>query len=90
MVGGPAVSILTDGVLNFLPGSKAIVDGGAPNRLYHWALMVGDYYHQLQATSLDGGRIYYQDKKSSMWDNWNWLAIGYTTMNDEAIQEAGT
>lgn len=57
-----------------------------PNILCHWVVVVGDWYHQLQATdSLN----WYENNKIGAWDGWALYKVGETTFNDIAIQNAG-
>ena len=74
--------------------SKALGDGLipvpalAPNPLHHWCITVGDYLHQLQATSLDAGWNYYTNERiNRLTGGWTFFPIGTTTFNDEAIRD---
>lgn len=61
---------------------------GPPNPANHWGVRVGDVLHQLQA---DGDhKIFYQSVKFDEWGGFDKYPVGYTTMNDGAIQSAGT
>ena len=58
----------------------------------HWCVIVGDYYHQLQATSLglkEKGWNWYDNGKKSWDDFWDTYEVGNTTYNDVAIASAG-
>lgn len=60
----------------------------APNPLHHWCITVGDYLHQLQATSLDAGWNYYTNERiNRLTGGWTFFPIGNTTFNDEAIRD---
>ncbi|TFK43225.1 hypothetical protein BDQ12DRAFT_661928 [Crucibulum laeve] len=69
------------GVGNFF--SKAL---GAPMWMQHWAVIVGDYYHELNAD--ESMTVVYQNGilKDA---NFTVTDAGYTTFNDRAIVEAG-
>ena len=63
-----------------------------PNVSRHWCVIVGDYYHQLQATSLglkETGWNWYDNGKVSWNDFWDKCEVGNTTYNDVAIASAG-
>jgi hypothetical protein len=70
-------------------GLGAFVDS-APDPTYHWCVVVGQYLHQLQATSLNGGWNYYTNevfhKESGGWKVFKW---GVTQFNDVAMRNAG-
>ena len=61
----------------------------APDPFHHWCVIVGDYIHQLQSTSLDGGWNYYTNEKFSELGGWTSYKIGVTNFNDIAIRNAG-
>ncbi|KAK4158991.1 hypothetical protein QBC43DRAFT_374199 [Cladorrhinum sp. PSN259] len=66
------------------PGEKV------PDLDHHWAIRVGDWYHQLQATSLFGGDNYYDNQKYDGWKGaWDEYTVGETNFNDVAIASAG-
>ncbi len=60
----------------------------APNVLCHWCVVVGDYYHQLQATNLLN---WYNNGKVDVSDGYGWAlyTVGGTSSNDVAIKNAG-
>jgi len=60
-----------------------------PNPLHHWVVIVGDYFHQLQATDMNGGDIYYTNDTWSFFGAWDRYHIGETTFNDVSIRQAG-
>lgn len=63
-----------------------------PNVSRHWCVIVGDHYHQLQATSLgltEKGWNWYDNGKVSWNDFWDTYEVGNTTYNDVAIAIAG-
>lgn len=61
-----------------------------PDLTHHWCVTVGDYLHQLQATSLIGGWIYYgNDRMKRIEGGWDFYRIGSTKFNDIAIKDAG-
>jgi hypothetical protein len=58
----------------------------APNILCHWCVVVGDYYHQLQATDLLN---WYENHPLENDDGWALYTVGKTSFNDIAIKNAG-
>lgn len=92
LVGGGA----GDGALGYLNKHAMSIPAAAfpqmsdvPNPTYHWCVTVGDYLHQLQATSLDAGWNYYQnDKMKRITGGWDFHEIGTTKFNDAAIVQA--
>ena len=70
-------------------GLGAFMDS-APDPTYHWCVVVGQYLHQLQATSLNGGWNYYTNetfhKQSGGWKVFKW---GVTEFNDVAMRNVG-
>ena len=59
----------------------------APNPTFHWAVIVGDFYHELNADKrLD---VIYQNGKPVFLEHWSKYVVGSTTFNDVAIKEAG-
>jgi len=70
-------------------GLGGLVDR-APDPTYHWCVVVGQYLHQLQATSLSSGWNYYTNevfhKESGGWKVFKW---GVTQFNDVAMRNAG-
>ncbi|KAF5262409.1 hypothetical protein FOXYS1_6872 [Fusarium oxysporum] len=62
----------------------------APDPTHHWAILVGDYYHEL-SSDLDWIILYNNDKTSAQTFLGGWekpMLIGKTTFNDEAIRQA--
>jgi len=58
-----------------------------PDPTHHWAVLVGDYYHELNAdSSLD---VVYQNGKPEAAQQWRLYDVGMTCFNDAAIKEAG-
>jgi hypothetical protein len=87
-IGGPGVGLIhtfTGGPVTWLEKTGK----WPPNPRYHWCVIVGSWYHQLQATNLNGGDNYYDNQKTSSWDLWNTYEVGKTKFNDKAIAEAG-
>jgi len=79
-VGGPPLAI---------PG--LVLDAGSPfpNPLFHWGVLVGNYYHQLQTTNLIDGQIFYDNAKNdNPFNYWKTFWVGRTNWNDSAIVEA--
>src|ERR1700712_5233328 len=61
-----------------------------PSPVDHWCVVVGDFYHQLQATSLDGGWNYYDnDRIDIVGGGWALYEVGEPRFNDVAITSAG-
>jgi hypothetical protein len=72
-----------------------------PDPTYHWAVVVGNYWHELNAgpgKSGDGelGSLVncYQNGQvgSTKWNGFSWskfFVVGVTRYNDEAIRQAG-
>lgn len=60
---------------------------GPPDPTYHWGVIVGDFYHELN-TDKDFKNLYQNGRFRS--DDWKTFDLGYTTFNDEAIRLAGT
>jgi hypothetical protein len=63
----------------------------APDPTHHWAILVGDYYHELGG-DVDFKILYNNDKTSAQTFFGAWqkpIVIGKTTFNDEAIRQAG-
>ncbi len=58
----------------------------APNILCHWSVVVGDYYHQLQAPDLLN---WYDNDRIGASDGWALYTVGETLFNDVAIKNAG-
>ncbi|KZV74749.1 hypothetical protein PENSPDRAFT_681708 [Peniophora sp. CONT] len=63
---------------------------------YHWAVMVGDYYHELNPKGLSGGFLYmeiqngYQNGRIDDGKVWtHQVQVGFTKYNDAAIVAAG-
>ncbi|KAK1225118.1 hypothetical protein PQX77_011933 [Marasmius sp. AFHP31] len=60
---------------------------------YHWAVIVGDYYHELNAKGISGNfEIQNGYQNGRMTDGKEWshrLQVGYTKFNDAAIVGAG-
>lgn len=64
---------------------------------YHWAVFVGDYYHQLNPRGISGGLSFihiqtgYQNGKvGDGRAEWSYqLQVGYTKFNDAAVVDAG-
>ncbi|KAK3348502.1 PPPDE putative peptidase domain-containing protein [Neurospora tetraspora] len=64
--------------------------GSMPSPNYHWCVLVGDYYHQLQATKQDGKHWNWYDNNVKDWtDKWELYEVGETRFNDNAIASAG-
>jgi hypothetical protein len=61
-----------------------------PNPICHWCVIVGDYYHQLQASG-DFPRYYnwYDNDRLKSEDGWALFKVGETDFNDVAIKNAG-
>ncbi|KLO13382.1 hypothetical protein SCHPADRAFT_928563 [Schizopora paradoxa] len=58
-----------------------------PNPTHHWAVLVGDYIHELNAdTSLD---VVYQNYRYNTGELWYSKEIGTTRFSDEALRIAG-
>jgi hypothetical protein len=57
-----------------------------PNPAYHWAICVGDWYHQLQAKD---SKNFYENDKYSWMGGWKSVEVGVTKYNDFAITAAG-
>jgi hypothetical protein len=57
-----------------------------PNPSYHWAICVGDWYHQLQAKN---NKNFYENDKYSWTGGWKSVEVGITKYNDIAIASAG-
>ncbi|KAF4634758.1 hypothetical protein G7Y89_g3346 [Cudoniella acicularis] len=80
-----------DGAFNLL---RQLIDGKAnigdtkeaPNVLCHWCVIVGDYYHQLQATDLLN---WYDNNKVGGSDGWALYTVGETSFNDVSIKNSG-
>jgi hypothetical protein len=62
----------------------------APDPTHHWCVVVGDYLHQLQATSMNGGWNYYTNESFSVSGGWTRYKLGVTNFNDVAVMNAGT
>jgi hypothetical protein len=61
-----------------------------PNPTSHWCVTVGNWLHQLQATSLNGGENYYNNAEMhEIRDNWAMFKVGSTSFNDVAIKNSG-
>lgn len=60
----------------------------APDPTHHWCVVVGDYLHQLQATSMNGGWNYYTNESFSMSGGWTRYKLGVTNFNDVAVMNA--
>ncbi|KPM41106.1 hypothetical protein AK830_g5454 [Neonectria ditissima] len=60
----------------------------APDPTHHWCVVVGDYLHQLQATSLNSGWNYYTNEVLNMSDGWTKYKLGSTNFNDIAIRNS--
>lgn len=59
-----------------------------PNPTHHWAVLVGDYIHELNAdTSFD---VVYQNYRFDAGELWFSKEIGTTRFNDEALRLAGS
>lgn len=64
--------------------------GSMPSPNYHWAVIVGDYYHQLQADPADGEKWNWYENNTYDWtDKWERYEVGETKFNDQAIVSAG-
>jgi hypothetical protein len=87
--GGPAVAWGANIGIGIVGGLFGIGAAAVPypNPSYHWAICVGDWYHQLQATD---GRNWYENDKYDWTGGWKSVDIGYTKYNDVAIVSAGT
>jgi hypothetical protein len=71
-----------------------------PNRFHHWALLVGNYYHELirvdrqpnlpvMSGSGSGNLIWYRTgRRSEITNAWHFNAFGWTDWNDSAIVSA--
>ncbi|KAH7211480.1 hypothetical protein DER44DRAFT_894551 [Fusarium oxysporum] len=62
----------------------------APDPTHHWAILVGDYYHELGG-DVEFNILYNNDKTSAQTFLGLWekpIVIGKTTFNDEAIRQA--
>ncbi|KAJ8085001.1 hypothetical protein PM082_003778 [Marasmius tenuissimus] len=59
-----------------------------PNPRYHWAVLVGDFYHELNGDH--NLNVVYQNGKlnDQKWE-WEFYTVGSTRYNDEAIRIAG-
>ena len=89
-VGGPAAAWGANVLQGLsIPGALSLFGPKLPNPTYHWCVMVGDFYHQLQATSLDGGWNWYDNDRTSGWGGWQTYEVGKTRYNDVAINSAG-
>ncbi|KAH7061738.1 hypothetical protein BKA62DRAFT_648362, partial [Auriculariales sp. MPI-PUGE-AT-0066] len=64
------------------------VDDELPNPCYHWCVVVGDFYHQLQSDEND--KCYYENQRLHWIDCWNWTKVSTTKFNDVAIVAAAT
>jgi hypothetical protein len=62
------------------------LSGGMPMYMQHWAVIVGDYYHELNADK-DGKNVYQNGKVADA--KFRMTDAGYTTWNDRAIADAG-
>ena len=60
-----------------------------PDTTKHWSVIVGDWYHQLQATDLRGGWNYYDNNKVEDSQLWTKFPMATTSFNDAAIAKAG-
>ncbi|KAK4188162.1 hypothetical protein QBC35DRAFT_383276 [Podospora australis] len=89
-VGGVGPSIVSKSFFGYLNPLTLLPGEKVPDLTHHWAVRVGDWYHQLQATSLNGGDNYYDNQKydgaAGQWDEWT---VGETKFNDAAIASAG-
>lgn len=72
--GGPLFGIALPAVIDY------------PNPTYHWAICVGDWFHQLQAKN---NKNYYENDKYSWTGGWKSVEVGITKYNDIAIASAG-
>lgn len=86
VVGGGAGDGLFGRLEKLLTGPSV---ANAPNPLHHWCVVVGDYLHQLQATSLLGGWNYYTNERFGLDGGWTKYKLGATNFNDVAILNAG-
>lgn len=86
-IGGAAIDAGINILRQLLTGKSNIGDTKeAPNILCHWCVIVGDYYHQLQATDLLN---WYENDKVGGSDGWAMYTVGETLFNDAAIKNAG-
>jgi hypothetical protein len=72
-----------------------------PNRFHHWALLVGNYYHELirvdtqpeppggSRSSGSGNMIWYRTGRRFEVNAWSFNPFGQTDWNDSAIVSAG-
>lgn len=85
-LGAWAKTVVSPGGAIDLFGSKM------PDPTYHWCIIVGDFYHQLQATHMSifvDGWNYYDNDTWSAAGLWQKYEIGTTRFNDVAIASAG-
>ena len=59
-----------------------------PNPTHHWAVLVGDYIHELNADS--SMNVVYQNYRYDAGELWFSKEIGTTRFNDEALRVAGS
>jgi hypothetical protein len=71
------------------PGEWPFLDNDVvPDLTHHWAVRVGDWYHQLQVKG--GWNFYENDKYDAFLGAWDQYEVGVTRYNDAAIVSAGT
>jgi len=91
-VGGMLLARIIEvmGTALFGPGSSdsTFDSKGPPDPTYHWGVIVGDYYHELN-TDRNFVNLYQNGKFKGNESDWKVWDIGYTTFNDEAIRLAG-
>ncbi|KAI9722691.1 MAG: hypothetical protein M1812_001622 [Candelaria pacifica] len=59
---------------------------GPPDPTYHWSVIVGHFYHELN-TDNEFNNLYRNGRFEDQ--DWKVFDIGYTTFNDEAIRVSG-
>lgn len=86
-IGGAKVDAAVSALRFLFTGSINVGDTkNAPNPLCHWCVIVGNYYHELQATdSLN----WYDNNTVGALDGWALYTVGETSFNDVAIKNAG-
>lgn len=86
-VGGQRVDAAINLFRQILAGKSNVGDTkSAPNILCHWCVVVGDFYHQLQATEYLN---WYDNNQLGKEDGWALFTIGETAFNNVAIKNAG-
>lgn len=84
-------------VYETLQDEKFRTGGGLPDPTTHWAVLVGDFYHELTGGELfvgpdgisGGVTVAYQNGKKDE-EKWNLYVVGTTRFNDAAIVKAAS